>query len=182
MHGIKSCPIEGMEDGLSVLSHASPTSLPGFSEGLFYVQDPASMSVCTFAGIREGEQVLDVCASPGGKSFHAADLVGKDGHVEARDVSVRKVSRLIENQRCGGYENVTVKVWDARKPDKGSIDKYDVVLADVPCSGLGVLGHKPEIKYRLQKVGRIDYGLCTVLCQGEWKVGFFDLHHQSIRK
>lgn len=130
-------------DGISV------TEMPGFAEGLFYIQDISSMQVCTMAGIRQGESVLDVCAAPGGKALHAADLVGESGTVEARDVSERKVRKIEENVRRCRFSNITTKVWNATELDEECVGKYDVVLADVPCSGLGVLGRKPEIKYRL---------------------------------
>ena len=142
--------VEGLPDALLILTHGAPDKLPGFSEGLFYVQDSASMHVCHMAEIRENEHILDVCASPGGKAFHAADLVGNGGSVLARDVSVDKVSRLIENQQRGNYKNVRTEVWDATVLDHHSFHRFDVVLADVPCSGLGVLSRKPEIKYRLK--------------------------------
>lgn len=143
--------LKGLPDALLILTHGAPDKLPGFSEGLFYVQDSASMRVCHMAEIHKNEQVLDVCASPGGKAFHAADLVGDGGSVLARDVSIDKVSRLIENQQRGGYENVRTEVWDATVFDHHSFQRFDVVLADVPCSGLGVLSRKPEIKYRLKQ-------------------------------
>ncbi len=150
-NGVESRPVEGIEDALLVWTHGSLTELSEFSKGLFFVQDTASMSVCHFAEIHDKERVLDICASPGGKTFHAADLVGKDGFVDARDISKFKLKRLEENKNRGGYSNVSTKVWDARVFDEDAVGKYDVVLADVPCSGLGVLGRKPEIKYRLKE-------------------------------
>lgn len=123
-------------------------ALPGFSEGLFTVQDTSSMLAVAAAGIREGDRVLDVCAAPGGKSVLAAEYAGESGSVEARDVSAYKVSLIEENAERMKCTNVHAAVWDATVPDAESCESADVVLADVPCTGLGVIGKKRDIKYR----------------------------------
>lgn len=120
-----------------------------FREGKFTVQDGSSMLAVEAAGIREGDFVLDVCAAPGGKSLLAAARAGKTGSVEARDLTERKTDLIEENKIRLHKKNIAVKVWDAKLPDKDMIGKADVVLADVPCSGLGVLGKKRDIKYRV---------------------------------
>ncbi len=121
--------------------------LPGFAKGLFFVQDPSSMEVVHRVGVRPGDVVVDVCAAPGGKALHAADM---GGDVRARDVSEAKVARIRENVARAGFSNVRAEVWDATRPDPAMREGADVVIADLPCSGLGVLKRKPEIKYRLQ--------------------------------
>ena len=123
--------------------------LASFNEGLFYVQDISSMMVSELLGLGEGMQVVDVCAAPGGKSLHAATFVGESGHVEARDVSYEKVSMIEENIARAKAGNVSAKVWDATVLDEDLVGKMDRVIADLPCSGLGVLSGKPEIKYRV---------------------------------
>ena len=148
--GIRTERIGGLPAALVLHRGTVPiTRMPGFAEGFFYIQDPGSMQVCVMADIRQGESVLDVCAAPGGKALHAADLAGENGRVEARDVSEQKVRRIEENVRRCRFSNISTKVWNAAVFDEDSTGKYDAVLADVPCSGLGVLGRKPEIKYRL---------------------------------
>ncbi|MCR5476558.1 MAG: 16S rRNA (cytosine(967)-C(5))-methyltransferase RsmB [Lachnospiraceae bacterium] len=125
------------------------TDLPGYREGAFLVQDASSVCAVLAAGIRPGDRVLDCCAAPGGKSLLAFELAGPDGSVTARDVSAEKAARIRENAKRMGAENLQVEVWDAgifRQEDAGT---YDVVLLDVPCSGLGILGKKRDIKYRL---------------------------------
>ena len=154
--GIRTERIEEAPTALACCRGDEMLHWPGFAEGLFYIQDVSSMQVCTLADIRPGERVLDVCAAPGGKALHAADLVGEHGGVEARDVSERKIRRIRENIRRCRFTNISAKVWDAAVFDEGSAGKYDVVLADVPCSGLGVLGRKPEIKYRLTEQDIFD--------------------------
>ena len=105
-----------------------PESLDAFREGLIRIQDLSSSLAGDAAGIKEGDFVLDVCGAPGGKGLHAADLLHGTGQVEIRDVSDYKVS-LIKEQ------------------------KADVVIADLPCSGLGIIGRKPDIKYNASMDG-----------------------------
>ena len=131
-------------------------SLPSFTEGKINVQDVSSMLAVEAAGIKKGDFVLDVCAAPGGKSFHAACKTGKEGRVEARDVSEKKAALLYENKKRMKKDQVTIRVQDAAVLDEASIKSADVVLVDVPCSGLGVLGKKRDIKYRVSRES-----LCT---------------------
>lgn len=123
--------------------------LAGYGEGLFAVQDVSSMLAVEAAGIRPGDTVLDVCAAPGGKTLHAADKLGGKGEVIACDVSQYKTDRIEENRRRLGVGNVSVRVQDARVREESLLGHADVLLADVPCSGLGVIGHKQDIKYRV---------------------------------
>ena len=124
-------------------------SLAGYTEGAFAVQDVSSMLVAEAAGIRPGDTVIDVCAAPGGKALHAADKLAGTGRVIACDVTSYKTDKIEENRRRLRMENVTVKVQDARVADEELIGQADVLIADVPCSGLGVIGKKQDIKYRV---------------------------------
>lgn len=126
-------------------------SLDGFGEGAFVVQDLSSMLVCACAGIERGMSVVDVCAAPGGKTLHAAELVGKDGMVRAFDVSYTKVERILENVERMGYTNVCAEESDATIFREDLIESGDVVIADLPCTGLGVIGKKQDIKYRIDE-------------------------------
>lgn len=133
---------------LRLIKTDSIAGLSSFQKGCFQVQDVSSMLVCEFADIQPGSHVIDVCAAPGGKALHAADLLNGSGHVEARDLTEAKVSLLEENiQRCGFF-NIRAAVQDARTLTEESIEQADVVLADLPCSGLGIMGRKNDIKYR----------------------------------
>ena len=134
---------------LSVSGSEGVEHLAGYREGAFAVQDVSSMLVVENAGIRPGDTVLDVCASPGGKTFHAADVLAGTGQVIACDVSSRKTDKIEENKRRLRARNVSVSVRDARVYDSALAECADVLLADVPCSGLGVIGRKPDIKYRI---------------------------------
>lgn len=127
------------------------SSLPGFQDGLFTVQDVSSMLVCEAAEIREGDYVIDVCAAPGGKALHAAEKLNHSGLVSARDLTEYKAEMIRENKNRMKTENLEVLVWDARELRKEDMEKADVVLADLPCSGLGIMGKKTDIKYHVSE-------------------------------
>lgn len=122
--------------------------LPGFEEGRFTVQDVSSALAVEAAGIREGDFVVDVCASPGGKSLLAAE---KAARVLARDKSEDRAERIREAVRRMGARNIEVQVRDGRLTDESLLGQADVVLLDVPCSGLGVIGKKRDIKYHVSR-------------------------------
>lgn len=123
-------------------------ALDAFIQGKIQVQDVSSMLVAEIADPRKGDYVIDLCAAPGGKSLHIGDKMEGFGTVDARDLSPHKVSLIEENIRRTGSINVQAKVQDATVFDVDSECLADIVLADVPCSGYGVIGKKPEIKYR----------------------------------
>jgi 16S rRNA (cytosine967-C5)-methyltransferase len=120
--------------------------LPGYDEGAFLVQDISSMLVCEVAGIKTDNTVVDVCSAPGGKSLHAADKLKGTGQVIARDLSANKCMIIRENVNRMRAANVTVEQYDAEKHDESMESKADVLICDLPCSGLGVIGRKPDIK------------------------------------
>lgn len=126
----------------------SPEALPLFHEGAFYIQDESSMQAVFAAGLSGGERVLDLCAAPGGKSVLAADILCSlgGGTVEARDCTAAKTALLEENKARCRLPDITVRCLDATVYREEDAEGYDVVLADVPCSGLGILGKKPDIK------------------------------------
>lgn len=124
-------------------------ALSSFREGLFYIQDLSSMLAAEAAAPKEHDFVLDVCAAPGGKAIHIAQLLHGTGHVLARDLTPYKVNLLHENiQRCR-ITNMEAQVWDARILDESYREKADLVIADLPCSGLGVMRRKKDIRYKM---------------------------------
>lgn len=126
------------------------TGLPGFAEGQWIVQDISSALAVEAAGIKAGDFVLDACAAPGGKSLLAAERAAK---VLSRDVSEEKTGLIRENTDRMGAENIEIQVWDATQFDEAYKEKADVLLLDVPCSGLGILGKKRDIKYHVSPEG-----------------------------
>lgn len=124
-------------------------SLEAFQKGWLQVQDLSSALVGRLAPPDKGSLILDVCAAPGGKSLHMAELLEGGGRVEARDLTEHKTALIEENARRGGFKNVVCRAWDARVLDESMVEKADLVLADLPCSGLGILGKKPDIKWKM---------------------------------
>lgn len=123
--------------------------LDAFWKGEIQVQDVSSMLVTEIAHPSKGDYIIDLCAAPGGKALHMAEKMGDYGMVDARDASARKVDMLQENILRSGAINIRAKCQDATVFDPDSVLKADIVLADVPCSGYGVIGKKPDIKYKM---------------------------------
>lgn len=121
-----------------------------FAQGMFYVQDISSMLAAEGNVIDKTAVVVDVCAAPGGKTFNAA-LKAVDGRVYSRDVSEYKVGLIEENLSRLELDNVFCSVSDALVFDEQLKEKADVVIADLPCSGLGIIGRKPDIKYNMTR-------------------------------
>lgn len=127
--------------------------LPGYKEGLWAVQDESSMFVAQAAGLKKGDIVYDVCASPGGKAMHCASKLAAmgGGRVYAFDLTPKKTGQIMENVRRMKLENVSVSLRDARTSAGSLTGRADVLVCDVPCSGLGVMGRKRDIKYNVTK-------------------------------
>lgn len=138
-------------DALLISGYDHLGSIPAFERGDFYVQDLSAMQAVHAAQVQKGWEIIDVCAAPGGKSVHVAQLMDGTGHVEARDLTEYKVDLILDNiDRCQ-VMNMSVKMWDATVPDENARERADLVIADLPCSGLGVLHGKPDIKYRMTR-------------------------------
>ena len=125
--------------------------LKSFREGDFQVQDISSMLVSEIADPKEDDYIIDVCSAPGGKALHMADKLCGTGFVEARDLTEYKVNLIEENIGRSGMKNIRAVQQDALVYDEASKEKADIVLADLPCSGLGVLGKKTDIKYKMTR-------------------------------
>lgn len=152
--GVTVMPLDG--EKYPKLSYAFAISgfdylngLSSFKEGLFYVQDISSMMVAEYAAPKMGDFCIDVCAAPGGKSIHLAEKLKGTGHVEARDLTEYKVGLIEDNIARHQLSNITAKQQDATVCDEESVGKADILIADLPCSGLGVLRKKTDIKYRM---------------------------------
>lgn len=128
--------------------------LKSFQKGYYQVQDISSMQVAWWASPKEGDYIIDVCAAPGGKALHLAELLRGTGFVEARDLTEYKIGLIQENIRRSGMTNIEAVQMDARLRDEASVEKADIVIADLPCSGLGVLGKKPDLKYKITKASQ----------------------------
>lgn len=121
--------------------------LKSFMDGLFQPQDESSMIASRALGATRGDRVLDVAAAPGGKTTHIAEIMGNIGEIAAWDIHPHRVKLIKETCRRLGVTIVEARVWDSRILDEENIEKFDRVLVDAPCSGLGVIRRKPDIKW-----------------------------------
>lgn len=128
-----------------IVTAGSVSSMPGFDEGLFYVQDPAAKCAVLAAALEPGMYVLDSCAAPGGKSFAAAIAMRNEGSIDSCDLHDKKIRLISEGAQRLGLSCINAFLHDAREP---FYRQYDAIIADVPCSGYGVIRKKPEIRYK----------------------------------
>ena len=112
------------------------------------MQDPAARLVSLIAGVQPGQKVLDLCAAPGGKSFAAAMQMRDQGCMISCDIHENKWKRIRAGAERLGLACISTRTMDARRPDADLTGAIDIVLADVPCSGLGVIRKKPEIRFK----------------------------------
>ena len=119
-----------------------------YEEGYYSIQDEASMLTSEKLNPQKGDFVIDVCAAPGGKTLAIAERMDNKGTILASDIYKRKLELIDREAKRLGVENITLRTWDATRVDSELIGKADRVLCDVPCSGLGVVRRKPEIKYK----------------------------------
>ena len=162
-----------------------PESLGAFAEGRFWVQDPAAKLAVLAMDLKPDMRVLDACAAPGGKTFAAASAMDGTGRVLACDIHENKLGRIAEGANRLGLKTVQTRCLDAAKPEAALTEGFDAVLLDVPCSGLGVIRKKPDIRYKdpgsleglpeiqikilenrcnaVKKGGILLYATCTIL-------------------
>ena len=126
-----------------------------YKNGLFSIQDESSMKTVEILDPKPGETVIDVCAAPGGKTLAIAERMSNRGEIIATDIYLRKLGIINKEAERLGISIVRTWPWDATKVDSDLLQKADRVLADVPCSGLGVIRRKPEVKYK-KKIYEFD--------------------------
>ena len=139
------------ENGFYYEKQDKVTKHPYYYAGLYYVQEPSAMIPASRLPVEKGDFVLDLCAAPGGKCTHFAQKLGNKAMIEARDVSEHKIALIEENRERLGLSNIQEKVWDALVPDESRKEWADIVIADLPCSGFGILSHKNDIKYHMSE-------------------------------
>ena len=146
---VQAQPHGWMKDCLILSGTGSIENLPSFREGCFYVQDPASRLSVLCAGLpKEDIRVLDCCAAPGGKSFAAAIAMEGRGSITSCDIHGHKTELIAGGAARLGLTNITPRQQDATVPVPQWEGTMDAVLADVPCSGLGIIRKKPDIRYK----------------------------------
>ena len=164
---IQAEAVEGLPYALKITGYDYLLACESFQRGEFFVQDISSMLAGELASPAPHDRIIDVCAAPGGKSMNVA-LKLTDGSVEARDLTPLKTQLIRENIARLGLDNISVKEWDARVSDTASKESADIVLADLPCSGLGIIGRKPDIKYhtdieKIEQLASLQREILTVV-------------------
>ena len=186
------------------LRGGNPGDLPGYEDGLFYVQDRAAAMAIELTGVRPGLKVLDACAAPGGKSFASAIRMENRGEIVSCDLHEKKLRLIESGAKRLGISCIKTMAADASQLRSEWQNAFDLVIADVPCSGFGVMRKKPEIRMRscedaarLPEIqarildnlsnyvvpgGTLLYSTCTVLRQeNEAVVEGFLRTHRSFR-
>ncbi|MBQ7540891.1 MAG: 16S rRNA (cytosine(967)-C(5))-methyltransferase RsmB [Clostridia bacterium] len=162
--GVQTRPFDGLPDALILEKCGAPERLCAFADGLFHVQDAASQYCCRALDVQPGQTVYDVCAAPGGKSFTLAQIMKNTGSLCAFDLYEQRVRLIAEGASRLGVGNLRAAVWDAAVRDD-SRPRADRVLCDVPCSGLGVIAKKPEIRYKTpQEIDKLRDLQYNILC------------------
>ena len=146
--GIAAVPHEWVPDCLELSGTGDLTTLAAFYQGRFTVQDAAAKLVTCAAGFQKGQRVLDVCAAPGGKSFAAAFVMENEGHILSCDLHENKLKRIREGAQRLGITCIETACADGRVFRPEWAGQFDVVICDVPCSGLGIIRKKPDIRYK----------------------------------
>ncbi len=160
---IEIVPCDGIENHFEFRSHCSVESLPQFSDGLFHVQDISSAICVKSLELEENMTFIDVCAAPGGKTFTAAQYMKNKGKIYAFDLYEHRVKLISDGAKRLGIDIVSALQWDALAVKDDLKNTADRVLCDVPCTGLGVIGRKPEIRYK-------DLGLIDKLTQTQYNI------------
>lgn len=183
--GFKPERSEISERAVLLPESVSPKNLAGYEEGYFFVQDEACSALAEALNASEGDEIVDTCSAPGGKAFAAAIFSGDRAKIHAFDIHESKLSLIESGAKRLGLSSVIAKQRDATSPDGELFGKIDGVICDVPCSGLGVLGKKPDLRYKsiesikdlpeiqysilsaskkyLKVGGRLVYSTCTLL-------------------
>ena len=146
--GITAKPHDWMPDCLILSGVGDIEQLKSFQDGLFYVQDTAAKLSVVCAEISQGATVLDACAAPGGKSFASAISMQNKGCIHSCDVHPHKIDLITSGAERLGFNSIQAHLQDATKTNREWFGQMDVVIADVPCSGYGIIRKKPDIRYK----------------------------------
>ncbi|MBE6552185.1 MAG: 16S rRNA (cytosine(967)-C(5))-methyltransferase RsmB [Ruminococcaceae bacterium] len=197
-------PLDGI-NSIVFNENAVPYELPGYDEGLFFVQDTSSLRAVSALAPAPGEFVIDTCACPGGKSFAAAVMMNNQGRILSLDIHASKLSLIEKGAVHIGTDIIESEVCDGRTPLEEYFGKADAVICDAPCSGFGVISKKPEIRYKtaeeiktlpdiqyeilskscgyVKKGGRLLYSTCTLNPDENDKISerFLETHKDFVR-
>ena len=204
--GVEVTPHPWLENCLILNKTGNLERLDAYEQGLFYVQDPASRLMALASGAAPGMQVLDMCAAPGGKSFAAAIQMDNQGEVISCDLHPHKKKLIQAGADRLGLSIIKPMTTDGKVRREEWVSAFDLVLVDAPCSGLGVIRKKPDIRYKDPKPledlpqvqqailenaagyvkpgGVLMYSTCTILPRenGEIVSAFLEKHPEFVRE
>ncbi|MDW5300565.1 MAG: 16S rRNA (cytosine(967)-C(5))-methyltransferase RsmB [Sedimentibacter sp.] len=146
--GIVSNKCKYSTKGLIISNSFEIDKTEEYKNGLFSIQSESSMLAGQILNPRENSLIIDMCAAPGGKSLNAAEIMNNTGKIISRDIYPGKLSLIEKEKKRLGIKNLVVEPYDATKLDESLIEKADYCIVDVPCTGLGIIRRKPEIKYK----------------------------------
>jgi 16S rRNA (cytosine967-C5)-methyltransferase len=148
LDGVSVTPHPWMEGCLTLSGTGDLEKLSAYINGDFYIQDAAARLAAEVSGVKAGMRVLDACAAPGGKSFAAAILMQNIGEVVSCDIHPHKIKLMEAGAKRLGLSCVNPQLLDGTTPKEQFFSSFDAVIADVPCSGLGIMRKKPDIRYK----------------------------------
>lgn len=192
-------------DAIKINRGSNVEKNPLFNDGYITVQDESAMMVAALFNIENGDKIMDLCSAPGGKTTHMAELLNNTGEVLAFDIHEHKLKLIEENAHRLALTNIKTGIMDAAKINSKYINYASKVLIDVPCSGLGIIRKKPEIKWNkkakelrelveiqrsimenawnyLQEGGELIYSTCTLnKRENEENVDWFVEKHRDAK-
>ena len=148
-HGVAYRPVSGLPEALEITPASALQNLPEEWNTYYYFQDLASQWCCAALEAQPGDRVADLCAAPGGKTMTLAQYMADTGEILAGDIHAHKCRGMTDRVKQYGFTSISVKQWDASAdPEQALLGAFDRVVCDVPCSGMGVVRRKPEIRYK----------------------------------
>lgn len=167
--GASAAPHRWLPDCWEVTGTGDLEQLEVFQNGLFQVQDAAAKTAALAAGAKPGDTVLDVCAAPGGKTFACAMAMENKGEIISCDIHEHKLSLIERSAERLGISCVKTALADGRENREEWNDRFDIVICDVPCSGLGIIRKKPDIRYKdpkpMQALPKVQRAILENACR-----------------
>lgn len=155
-------------NGVTLKTKESLINHPLFENGLLISQDASSIKVSEVASPKEGYNIIDVCSAPGAKSMHLAALINNNGTITSCDIHEHKLRLIEDNAKKLGVTCVNTRLADGKNTKYS--EEFDLVLLDVPCSGLGVINHKSDLKYhmtikKIKEINKLQYDILENMCK-----------------
>lgn len=164
--GVTVTPGEFLEEAMYLKNVDNIQNMPSFKEGLWTVQDESAMLVGKVIAPQSGERILDLCSAPGGKSIHMAEIMKNEGEIISCDIHPHKLELIAKNAARMGATIIKPTLQDGTVFNEAFVESFDRILVDAPCSGLGIMKRKPDIRYNkeltdLEDIAQIQRAILT---------------------